>query len=396
MAATPFSPLRIPRMVFVAALPAVVFALLFGACASTKKAGAPTTAPTGASRTTSSTVVDPTTTSTVHRARRINVYAHTHAGMMSPAVKGVPTRVYVPNSGSNTVDVIDPNTYTTVGHFAVGALPQHITPSWDLRTLYVLNDQGNSLTPIDPRTGAPGTPIPVEDPYNLYFTPDGRKAIVVAERLQRLDFRDPHTWQLIKSVSIPHLGADHLDFTADGHQLVVSCEFSGWVVRVDVRTMRVTGELQVGGQPIDVKLAPRGDVMYVANQQRGGVSVVDPVALRELAFIPTGAGAHGLYPSRDGTRLYVTNRIGGSVSVIDFATRRVVSTWRIGGSPDMGGVSADGSQLWLSGRYNADVYVIDTTTGQLLHRIPVGSGPHGLDIFPQPGRYSMGHTGNYR
>ena len=60
---------------------------------------------------------------------------------------------------------------------ATGALPQHVTPGYDLKTLYVDNDQGNSLTPINPRTGLPGRPIPVADPYNLYFTPDGRYAI---------------------------------------------------------------------------------------------------------------------------------------------------------------------------------------------------------------------------
>ena len=88
----------------------------------------------------------------------------------------------------------------------------------------------------------------------------------------------------------------------------------------------------------------------------------------------------------------------GSVSVISFATRKVVHKWRIpgGGSPDMGGVSADGKVLWLSGRYNADVYAISTVTGRLLARIPVGSGPHGLCVYPQPGRYSLGHTGVFR
>jgi YVTN family beta-propeller protein len=364
-----------------------------GHAPSGKAAGSSTSTRAATSTT---AVVHPSTT-TAKRARRpFDVYAHTRAGMLSPAVAGVPARVYVPNSNSDTVDVIDPTTYTVVDHFAVGRLPQHITPSWDLRTLYVDNDLGNSLTPIDPRTGTPGTPIPVTDPYNLYFTPDGSKAIVVAERMQRLDIRDPHTFALRTSVRIPHLGADHLDFTADGRHLVVSCEFSGYLVRVDLQTMQIDGQLYVGGQPIDVKLSPDGKVMYVANQSRAGVSVIDPTTMSEVQFIPTGAGAHGLYPSRDGKSLYVSNRSAGSVSVISFATRSVVATWPIGGSPDMGGVSADGTQLWLTGRYNSDVYVIDTTTGQLLHKIPVGSGPHGLDFFPQPGRYSIGHTGNYR
>jgi YVTN family beta-propeller protein len=316
---------------------------------------------------------------------------------MSPAVSGVPTRVYVPNSLSNTVDVIDPTTFTVIDSFPVGRLPQHVIPAWDLKTLYVANNNGNSLTPIDPITGKPGPSIPVADPYNLYFTPDGTKALVMAERDSSIDFRDPHSWTLMKSLHIPYRGVNHLDFLSDDRTAIASCEFSGYLVRIDTKTMQITGSLNVGGDPIDVKLSPDGSVVFVANQNRGGVSVIDPVTMREVQFIPTGAGAHGLYPSRDGTKLYVSNRAAGSVSVIDFATRSIVDTWPIPhGSPDMGGVSADGKQLWLSARYNNEVYVLDTTTGALLARIHVGGGPHGLDIFPQPGRFSMGHTGNYR
>lgn len=324
------------------------------------------------------------------------MYAHTRATDLDPRLASVPQRVYVPNSVSNTVDVIDPHTFKVIDHFNVGKQPQHITPSWDMNTLYVDNTRGNSLTPIDPRTGKPGQPIPVEDPYNLYFTPDGSHAIVVAEALHRLDFRDPHTWQLVKSVPVPFNGLDHADFTADGKTMAISCEFSGWLLRVDLERMEVTGQLHVGGAPIDVKLSPNGRVFYVANQQRDGVSVVDATTFEETRFIPTGAGAHGLYPSRDGRELYVSNRKAGSVSVLDFLTGDVLANWHIGGSPDMGGVSTDGKQLWLSGRYNKEVYVIDTHTGELIHTIKVGDGPHGLSLFPQPGRFSMGHTGVYR
>ena len=326
----------------------------------------------------------------------VNVYAHTGVGMMSPAVAGVPTRVYVPNSLSNTVDVIDPATFRIIDHYAVGTTPQHVVPSYDLKTLYVNNNRGNSLTPIDPLTGKPSAPIPVTDPYNLYFTPDGTRAVVMAERNSHVDFRDPKTFGLVKSVPIPHSGVNHADFTPNGKVMIASCEFSGWVERIDLTSMSVTGELKVGGMPVDVKSSPDGSVMFIANQGRGGVSVVDPVAMSEVGFIPTGAGAHGLYASRDGTQLYVTNRLAGSISVIDFATRHVVVTWHIGGTPDMGGVSADGKQFWVTGRYSNSVYVVDTTSGGLLATIPVGNGPHGLALFPQPGRFSMGHTGNYR
>ncbi|HKN40324.1 MAG TPA: YncE family protein [Acidimicrobiia bacterium] len=324
------------------------------------------------------------------------VYAHTGPTDLSPAVAGVPTRVYVPNSESHTVDVIDPATFKVIDHFAVGRAPQHITPSWDLKTLYVDNNEGNSLTPIDPVTGKPGPPIPVDDPYNLYFTPDGAHAIVVAEALRRLDVRDPHTWAVEKSIPAPCDGVDHGDFTADGKQMLLSCEFSGQLLRLDVTRLEFTGTIPVGGSPVDVRLSPDGSVFFVANQKRNGVSVIDLAALKETGFIPAGKGTHGLYPSRDATAFYASNRLDGSVSVINAATHAVTATWTIGGSPDMGGVSTDGTRLWLTGRYHRSVYVIDTRTGELLHTIKVGKGSHGLCLFPQPGRLSLGHTGNFR
>ncbi len=330
-----------------------------------------------------------------------NIYAAERPGLLSPTVQADPALVYVPNSQSNTVDVISQHTFKVIRQFPVGALPQHVTPSWDLRTLYVTNDVGNSLTPIDPRNGMPGKPIPVLDPYNMYFTADGSWAIIVAEAHHELDFRDAHTMALHHALVTPQCaGVDHMDFTADGRYALVSCEFAGRMIVVDLNAERVlkTIELAPGAMPQDVKLSPDGATFYVADMARGGVWLIDAQTMSKIGFVATGIGAHGLYPSRDAKVLYVSNRMEGSITVLSFATRRPIRKWRLpgGGSPDMGGVSADGKILWLSGRYNAEVYAISTVTGQLLHRIKVGNGPHGLCVWPQPGRYSIGHTGILR
>ncbi|MEA2686063.1 MAG: hypothetical protein QOE93_1258, partial [Actinomycetota bacterium] len=280
--------------------------------------------------------------------------------------------------------------------FAVGRVPHHVTPSWDLGRLYVNNTEGNSITVIDPRTGQPTETLQINDPYNLYFTPDGTKAIVVAERLRRLDFYDLATWTLIKSLSIPWPGVDHGDFSADGRWFLASTEFSGQVVKVDTEVMEIAANVAVGGMPIDVKVAPDGTVAFVSNQGRHGVSVIDIASMTEVGFIDTRRGAHGLNVSRDGQSLYVSNRLDGSISVIDLASRSVRATWAVGGSPDMMQVSADGSQLWVSNRYHGSVSVIDTASGGVLHTIATGSGAHGLSLFPQPGTHSIGHNGVYR
>ncbi len=327
-----------------------------------------------------------------------NIYAATLAGMFSPKVADVPSRVYVPNSDGQTLSIIEPTTGTLLVTLRVGVMPHHIVPSWDLSTLYVLDTSGNVLVPIDPRTSALGAPIPVEDPYNLYFTPDGSTALVIAERLRRIDARDPHTWQLKWSVSVPHAGVNHGDFSPDGRYFYATCEFSGWVVKIDLAEQRIVAERKAGSQPIDLRLSPDATKLYVADQGRGGVLILHPTDLHELGFIPTGAGTHGLYFSRDATRLYATNRGAGTVSIIDLTTDGVAATWVVpgGGSPDMGSVSADGSRFWVSGRHHGEVYAFDTATGALVHRIKTGPGAHGLSLFPQPGRFSLGHTGNYR
>jgi len=341
-----------------------------------------------------------------------NLYSEARA--LSPAVASHPPRVYVPNLKSNDVYVIDPATKKVVDRFKVGVNPQHVVPSWDLTTLWVTNNAegraDGSLTPIDPATGKPGKAVAVDDPYNMYFTPDGRSAIVVAEALKRLDFRDPKTMALQSSLATAECaGINHADFSIDGRFAIFTCEFQGSLVKIDMVERKVLGYLRLskGGMPQDIRVSPDGAVFFVADMRAGGVFMVDGARFAEIGFITTGTGTHGLYPSRDGTKLYVANRGStrikgaprgkGSVSVVDFATRKIVATWPIpgGGSPDMGNVSADGKWLWLAARYDDVVYRFDTSNGDV-RQIKVGAEPHGLTVWPQPGRYSLGHTGNLR
>src|SRR5260370_4168251 len=183
-----------------------------------------------------------------------NIYASAGPNMLSPAVIGMPYRIYVRNSGESSVPVINPSTYRVIGPYQAGLNPQHVVPAYDLRRLYVTNDLDNSLTPIDPRTGRPAGPnIAVDDPYNMYFTPDGRYAIVVAEARQHLDFRDPHTFALEHRVRVYCAGVDHIDFAANWAYLISTCECAGRLFLDDLHTPKVPASLS---QPCT---APQGD-----------------------------------------------------------------------------------------------------------------------------------------
>jgi len=375
----------------------------------------------------------------------LNLYSETGSGKFSAAVQGDLERIYVPNLRSNDVYVIDPSEMKVIDRFKVGIGPQHIVPSWDLRTLWVTNNAegrtDGSLTPIDPKTGKPGKAVMVDDPYNMYATPDGKSAIVVAEARKRLDFRDPKTMELQYSINVPGCpGVNHADFSIDGRFAIFTCEFSGTLAKIDLVERKVLGYLKLQmpatrfreiagaprtapgqvwepgetevctatrGMPQDIRASPDGKRYFIADMHADGVHVIDGDAFKQVGFIPTGLGAHGLYPSRDGKHLYVANRgshkihgpkLGnGGVTVIDFATEKVIARWAVpgGGSPDMGNVSADGKWLWLAARYDDVVYRFDTSNGEV-RQVKVGAEPHGLTVWPQPGRYSLGHTGNLR
>src|SRR5437899_1975864 len=200
-----------------------------------------------------------------------NLYSETRADKVSAVAAPAPPRVYVPNLRSNEVYVIDPATLKVVDRFRVGINPQHVVPSYDLKTLWVTNNAegrtDGSLTPIDPNTGKPGQAVAVDDPYNMYFTPDGRSAIVVAEALKRLDFRDPRTMKLQYAIDVPRCaGVNHGDFSIDGRFAIFTCEYVGRLVKIDWLAKKVLGYLRLskGGIPQDIRVSPDGKTFFVA------------------------------------------------------------------------------------------------------------------------------------
>src|SRR6185503_9228934 len=140
--------------------------------------------------------------------------------------------------------------------------------------------------------------IPVDDPYNMYFSPDGKSAIVVAEAMKRLDFRDPQTMKLQYSIAAPGCaGINHADFSIDGRFAIFTCEFAKSLSKIDLVNRKVIGYLKLskGGMPQDIRVSPDGKLFYVADMMADGVFVVDGATFREVGFIATGKGTHGLY-----------------------------------------------------------------------------------------------------
>ncbi len=411
--------MTLPRTLHRAAAGALVLLvpLLGTGCRSAPTVSAPQSATTSATPSLSAAVTPtPRTPKQVPRQFRHplpgmprvfgrDVYGQAGAAIhdLAPQVRRDPALVYVPDSSpyGSTVTVISQKTQKVVRTLNVGHLSQHVTPSYDLRHLYANSSESNKLVGINPRTGRATRRVSVPRPYNLYFTPDGKQAVVMVEQHNIIRFSDPETFKKREDVRVPRcLGPNHADFSANGRFMVITCEFSGALVKVSTTSHRVLGVLRFRSRsmPQDVRISPDGKTFYVADMGTDQVRLISAERFRQVGSIDMPSNPHGLYPSRDGRVMYVSDREAGEVSVVSFRTHRIVDTWKVpgGGSPDMGGLSADGKVLWLSGRYDSEVYAFDTRTGRLVARVQVPGSPHGLCVWPQPGRYSMGHTGTMR
>src|SRR5207247_4034514 len=139
----------------------------------------------------------------------------------------------------------------------------------------------------------------VTRPASTYSPPHGADANVVSVGHRSLAFRGAPTFVLRKRVPVRCRGVDRIDFSADGSYLIASCEFSGDLVKVDLRTQEVVAYLKIGGMPQDVKIDPAGKIFYVADMVKGGLHEIDGDTFTQVGFLPTGPETHGLYPSRD-------------------------------------------------------------------------------------------------
>lgn len=317
---------------------------------------------------------------------RINGTRNAAAPISGPDVR---RRAFISNSDGNSIAIIDRDTYQMIKTLPVGRYPHHMIVSLDGHYLYVGNAHSNTASVIDLATETIVKTLPLLDPYNLYYTPDGKFLVTTLTGHGRVDIRASDQWNDMQGATgwplvakVP-TGKDpnHFAFSPDGRFMYVTNEYSHQLSVLDLQARKVTRQVETGRRPVDVSIAPGGKVLFVAIYGEGEVKAYDTESFAELERIPTGAGAHGMAMSVDGRTLFVSNRNANSVSVIDVATRKVTKTFEVPKGPDMMEVTPNGKELWVTGRYGSEVFVIDLSTGEITHRIKTGAAPHGVALI---------------
>jgi YVTN family beta-propeller protein len=292
---------------------------------------------------------------------------------------------FVINSASASISVFDVDTRKEVRRIPVLREPHHMALTPDHRFLLVGDTTGNELLYLNPQTGELVRRVPMSDPYQLTFSPDGHVLTIAGLARNQVDI---YTWgaddapKLAKRFPIASMPS-HINYAPDSSVVYVSLQESNSLAAFDLKNLSVLWVSKVGSTPAGVLW--HGDQILVGIMGGDGVAVVDPVDGHVVRRIHTGPGAHVLFVPPDRKVVYVTDRVDGSIVALDPTTLTEVRRYQLPGGPDDVDFAPDG-KIWISRRFAHSVAILDPATGTY-DTIETGRSPHGIwlnthDSFP--------------
>lgn len=287
-------------------------------------------------------------------------------------------KVIVLNSGEGTVSVIDRATRKVERTLPVGKEPHHLITTLDDSDLVIANAASNDLVFLDPLSGEVKRRLPrIMDPYQLAYSPDGKWFVSVSLRLDRVDiYAMPH-YELKTRIPVAKTPS-HVAISRDSTMAYVTMQDSDEVVAIDLAAHKLAWRMPVGKTPAGIWMSPQG-LLFVGAMGRDHVEVIDPAKRAIIASIPTGRGAHNIFPMGDGQHVMVSNRVDGTITKVDYRDLKVVGKpIRVGAGADCMEISADGKELWVTVRWEGKVAVVDLTGQKPTEYIRVGRSPHGI------------------
>ena len=320
--------------------------------------------------------------------------------------------LYVPNSGSSTLSIIDTSTNLVVSGaipvsaglgaavsgdellayltsfsgivtpintatnilgtpIPVGTTPLGVVITPDAKTVYVANFGSNNVTPINTATNTAGAPIPVgSNPTGLAVTPDGKTVYVANEVSNSVTPISTATNTAGTPIPTGHQGPFGVAVTPDGKTVYVGNVFDFTISVISTATNSVVATIPLAVEPFGLAVTPDGKTVYVAT----GSSTVTPIDIATNTLgtpIPVGPGPNGVAVSPDGKTVYVTNFNSGAVTPINTATNVAGTPIPVGTMPEIfPGICSNGNALLTSGRT-----FVARTSGALA--CTLASGPTG-------------------
>jgi YVTN family beta-propeller protein len=303
-----------------------------------------------------------------------------------PALAGV---LYVTNTKSDSISVIDTGTFDVVATIPLGrGKPNRVMFHPDGRTAWVVYDKSHDLGVVDAETRKLVRRVKIGgNPYNLNFTPDGRYLLVLDwagdTSTDEVIFYDLQAQKVDGRVEVSTWPA-HSVLSRDGRLLYVSGETAGDLTVIDVARREVVARhVHGGGDAMGLALTADGRFLYAATGENKSILKIDTATHKPVSTIALPGVVHEATLTLDGRFLYTTLRKANRVVVVDTATERIVATIPQKAYPDLVTMEPTGRYALVTNRYADLVSVIDLTTHSQVRVIPVGKAPHGMALRPR-------------
>jgi YVTN family beta-propeller protein len=297
--------------------------------------------------------------------------------------------LFVTNTKSDSVSVIDTNTFEVVATIPLGrGKPNRVMFHPDGRRAWVVYDKTRELGIIDADARRLVKRVKIGgNPYNLNFTPDGRHLLVLDwssdTSNDEVIFYDLAAEKIDGRVEVSTWPA-HSVLSRDGKRLYVSGETAGDLTVIDLATRTIMARhVHGGGDAMGLALTADGKILYAAAGENKAVLKVDTATNRPTGTIALPGIVHEATLTLDGRYLYTTLRRANKIVVVDTATDSIVATIRQKGYPDLVTMEPSGRYALVTNRWADLVTVIDVATHTQVRAIPVGKAPHGMALRPR-------------
>jgi len=307
---------------------------------------------------------------------------------LGAALPAVASTLYITNTKSNSVSIIDTNTFEVVGTIALGAgKPNRIVFQPDGKLAWVVYDKSHDLGVIDAESRKLVRRVKIGgNPYNLAFSADGRR-LYVLDWSSDVSNDEIIVWDLQAEkidgrVEVSTWPA-HGVFSRDGRQFYVSGESAGDVTVIDTAKYQIAGRVvHGGGDAMGLALTADGKLLYAAAGENKAILKIDTATNKVIGTIPVPGIVHESTLTLDGKFLYVTLRKANKVVVVRTEDDKIVATVPQRGYPDLVTMEPTGRYALVTNRYADLVAVIDLKTHAQVRTIAVGKAPHGMALRP--------------
>ena len=248
------------------------------------------------------------------------------------AVDPALNKVYVVNSGSNSLTAVDefPNTATTI---AVGKNPSAVAVNPTTSRVYVANTADGTVTVIDGASNSVVSTVPV-----------GRSPVALA----------------VNTVT---------------NKVYVANQDDNTVSIVDGATGS-TAAVNVGSSPVAIAVNPADNYVYVANQKSNDVTVIGTDGSTATLAAGKSPTAIAVMPTTD--VVYIVNSGDGTVTAANRLSGSV-NTFSVGAVPSSIAINPVTNKIYVPSPEDGNVAVIDGTSGTTA-MVSVGVSPKAIAL----------------